>query len=142
IWLLTRRRQTVWRQPDHSRRPPTGRAVQDELAAVPRDQRARYVETEAGPLETPRQTAVKLGERLEDALEVLLRDADPGVVDEQAEAVIGVPRSADRNRAARLGELDRVRQQVIEHLLQPPLIGPECRNILRNVRDEHDLGGL
>ena len=66
----------------------------------------------------------------------------PGVADEQQQPAIGLQRRADRHRAARLGELHRIGQQMVEHLLQPPFVRPEQRQIVGHVDDERDLGGL
>ena len=69
---------------------------------MPRDERPRYVETEAGTLETPRQAAVELNERFEDAVEVRLRNTDPGIAHKECQTTVSAERGAYRHRAVPL----------------------------------------
>ena len=98
----------------------------------------REAETRAAVLAARR--AVGLLERLEDQLQLVLRDADAGVArprtrsrPRRSSSVLArEPRAlcapCDRQRhAALLGELERVREQVLEHLLQALLVGVDRR---------------
>src|ERR1019366_4325922 len=64
--------------------------------------------------------AVGLPEALKDAGEVLGPDADPGVAHHQLDpALLEEGTRADRDPALRRGELDRVVNQVAQHLTEP-----------------------
>ena len=70
---------------------PIGRKVQDDArafsdlaldrhgAAMQLDQSSRYRETEANAVILPSQPAVDLGEGRRHAIDILLRNADPGI---------------------------------------------------------------
>jgi len=91
--------------------------------------------------ELPRQRQAKPGalhllgrrshlpELLEDRLLVLRRDADAGVADRDLDGPVHGP-APDVDPAAIRGELDGVRQQVQEHLLDLPLIAPDLAQSL------------
>jgi hypothetical protein len=65
--------------------------------------------------------AIGLAERLEDHAELVVGDPDPGVADHEAMAGV-VGRDLEHHLPA-LGELERVRQQVLQDLFQPLRIG-------------------
>src|SRR5580658_7711198 len=54
-------------------------------------------------------------------------DADPRIRDLQSQPAIGAAAGADRDLAMRLGEFDRVGQEIEHDLLQSYRIGPEYR---------------
>src|SRR4029078_11993658 len=86
-------------------------AGRPDAAAVRLDDPARDVETDApGPAITARFV-----EGLEDRRELHLRDADAGVDDRDQAVGIEACRG-DADRAARRGELDRVFDQVGDHV--------------------------
>src|SRR5207247_7158246 len=96
----------------------------DLAAQEPRDLAADR-EAEAGAAEAARGRAVRLLERLEDQAQLVVRNPDPRVRDGEREHLLRrlerrarvveiVRRDADPQAdLTRLGELDRVRQQVI-----------------------------
>ena len=69
-----------------------------------------------------RRAATALLEGLEDPLPVLRRYADAGVGHGHLQLVPAPPRGHGDPAAVR-GELDRVREQVDHHLLEPQLVG-------------------
>src|SRR5262249_28545919 len=90
---------------------------------------------------------VDLGERFEDLALAVGRDADAGVRNAELDARVGVRLLAkdDRNRdLARVGELDRVADQVRHHLTETAGIAAEKDRKLRwNIEDQLEalLGG-
>src|SRR5207244_13231748 len=89
---------------------------------------------------------VRLLEGLEDDAQLLLRDPDPRVDDREADDGLGgreaLAREADvvagdadlESHGALVGELDRVREQVLQDLLESLLVGDDRR---RDVRADH-----
>src|SRR6185295_15083333 len=75
----------------------------------------RKAEAEAAV--APRGELIHLPERIEDDREELVRNTLPGVGHRQGHPASGSPQ-ADADAAALWRELDRVREQVREHLLQ------------------------
>src|SRR5207249_982401 len=93
-----------------------------ELTAHQRHQPPRDREAEACPAVAARHRRVRLGELLEDGPELLRRDADPRVPHAELHAC---PAAVTPNHAGRhihltlIRELDRVADQVHEHLTHP-----------------------
>ena len=115
----------------------TQRQQHAELAALPRladdldvaahhpHQLARDLQPQPGAAEAPADAVVALAEALEQALQRLLVHADAGVDDADARqrrpggAVLRRHRVDQQPHAAAVGELDRVADQVEQHLLEP-----------------------
>src|SRR5690606_4608123 len=97
-----------------------GAALDPDLAAQQRHQLLRDRQPEPGAAIAPRRRAVALDERLEDAADLLAVEPDTGVRDAQAEPEpAGILKRFDRRLhgdAAAVGELDRVADQVVQHL--------------------------
>ena len=114
-------------------------AVQVQLAAEQVGDLAADGQAQAGAAVLAAGAAVGLLERLEDDLLLVLGDADAGVDRPRSRSpcrrcsATRCRRStrADRRRkirrrhAAPFGELERVRQQVAQHLAQPHVVGPD-----------------
>ena len=81
---------------------------------------------------SPAEGRVDLGEGLHDALQVAFRNADPGVDDPQQHAVLRVTAEPHRDTAL-VGELDRVRQQVEQDLLEALPVAAHPRDRRRQV---------
>ena len=79
-------------------------------------------------------------ERIVDALNVLLRDAGAGVGNDHADAFAVGSGNAQRS-AIRHGVLG-VQEQVQKHLLQPPGIAADQRQVLRQFILHLNLGAL
>src|SRR5947209_6672178 len=96
-------------------------------------------QSQTGPAVLARGGAVRLLEGFEDRVELVLRNSDAGIADAEADDVLGSlkrlpgePRLRrdlpDRQRdAARVRELERVREQVLEDLADPLPVGDERR---------------
>ena len=119
--------------------PTARRAAQLDLAAEQARELAADGEAEAGAAVLAAGAGVGLLERLEDDLLLLGRDADAGVGDLERDdraapgAGSGGPRSSPlataatlQPHAALLGELEGVREQVLEHLLQALRVGDDA----------------
>ena len=72
----------------------------------------------AEPAMPPRRGRLRLPEALEDVGQELRRDADPGVGDRQLDVRVD-PLETDLHLAASIRELDGVREEIPQHLLQP-----------------------
>src|SRR5262249_46922936 len=119
------------RQVERERRAAPERRAHVDLAAEQARDLAADREAEAGPAVLPAGGAVGLLERFEDQLLLGRRDADAGVDDGERDHAPGALQhrvlEVDRLRRepeAQLdvpiaGELERVREEVLEHLLQP-----------------------
>ena len=118
--------------------PDARRAAQLDLAAQQEGELAADGEAQAGAAVLAAGAGVGLLERLEDDALLLGRDADAGIGDLERHHVgralehgmgprSSPPRAGDtaRRTAALLGELERVREQVLEHLLQPLRVGDD-----------------
>src|SRR5690606_31140960 len=103
-------------------------AAEVERSAMLLDQRLDQRKAQPGTAIAAAGHVAGLLEGKEHLLEIRLRDADTVVADSQAEAA-GLWRADDAHRAAGLGELNGVRQQVDDHLLERPPIGPEQRRL-------------
>ena len=116
------------RQREHERAAFADLARDDNVAAEEAREVARDREPEAGAAVFAVAVAVGLAESFEDELVLMRGDADPGVADDEADAA-WTPRRADLDLAL-LGELERVRDEVLQDLLDPLRIG---RDLLRSV---------
>ena len=117
--------------------PWPGRAREPDLAAQQRGELPADRETEAGAAVLPARARVGLLKRLEDQPLLLGSDPDAGVADfdgdaarhEAEDGMVRRPARRDRLHAHRhlalRGELERVREQVLENLLQPLRVARE-----------------
>jgi len=102
-----------------------------------RDQGLRQRQTEPYTFMPPAQRTVDLLETGQRLWDIFHGDPDTGIYNLQHEAAIGLVPGPDRNRAAGFGELDRVRQQVDENLLEPTRVGAQVRDrTIENVRHQ------
>src|SRR5690349_16099309 len=124
----------------HARRRADARfAFELEASAVELGKRLCQREPEAGAVVASAETAVDLAEGRHGARDVLGGDADAAVAHLDGNAAL-VALEAQRNLAARRRELDRVRQQVHEDLLELPLIGADEAGTRRYVDAEAEAG--
>ena len=137
--LLRRGRAGIFdRQIEREGAAHARRAAQLDLAAEQVRELAADGEAEAGAAVFAAGAGVGLLERLEDDLLLLRRDADAGVRDLEGDdggrvaqhRMVGAPaagRRRDREpHAALVGELEGVRQQVLQHLLQALRVGDDA----------------
>ena len=143
------------RQVERERAALAGRADQPDLAAEQRRQLAADREAEAGAAVLAAGAGVGLLERLEDQPLLLGRDADAGVGDLDRDRALHEPQnrmirrpSGDhrlhphRHLALR-GELEGVRQQVLQNLLQAlGVAGERARQRVVDVDVEREVLGL
>src|SRR6185312_7508741 len=92
------------------------RALNTDRSAQKRQQLTRHAEAQSGASCAARGVLFDLAERFEDVIEMFGRDADAGVSYVDHEIIAGSLRG-HRDLSA-LGELDGVRQQIHEHLLE------------------------
>src|SRR6185503_426865 len=139
----------VLRGQEQRERAPLSRGALDvDLAAEQASDLAADGKPEPGAAELPTRRAIRLLECFEDQLLLVLRDPDAGVAHDEGDHLLravelarGEPpplvgpthREPDR---ALLRELEGVRQQVLEHLLQPLAVGV---NGSRRIRRHLDL---
>src|SRR4051812_28934365 len=119
---LAREHRVRRRQADRERRAVSNAfALDPNAAAVHLDEMARQREADAEPAKLARHAGVRLPEALEDERQMLLRDADAGVgyADLHGSAPLG---RAQRHAPFGPRELNRVREQVPEHLQQAVVI--------------------
>src|SRR5438128_3708762 len=102
---------------DEDRAPVLARALRAHGAAVKLDDVLHQREAEPEAAVRARARAVALAERLEDVRNELRRDPDARVGDDDLDARLGA-RETHAHAAARRRELDRVREQVPDDLLQ------------------------
>src|SRR6185436_16410811 len=122
---LTRERRRGVGQEDRKRcAAARAGAVDGNRSPVHLDEVPRQREPDAEPAELARRAGVRLPEALEDVRQVLGGDADAAVLHADHDRPVVAPR-AQRDSAARRRELDRVRQQVPQDLLQPIAIGAD-----------------
>ena len=81
---------------------------------------------------------VGLDEGIAKLRQVLLGDADAVVGDDKLDVLAGFP-GRDAHPAARIGELDGVRDHVEQHLLAGALVGDELRHAGRHLGDQRQL---
>jgi hypothetical protein len=113
-------------EPEHA--APAGSPLRADLAAHQLDQLLGDGQPEPGAAVVAGGRGVGLREGLEQLVEALRVQADPGVADLEAHdvALPHAPGRADgHDHLALRGELDRVRQQVGEHLAQPRLVAAD-----------------
>src|SRR5579862_1775128 len=131
------------RQIERKGRAGAGRTAQMNFTAEEARQFTADGKTKAGTAVFPARRGVRLLERFEDDLLFLGRDADAGIADFERDdsrrlaehRVLRAPaahrRSDVKSNAALRGKFERVRQQVLENLLQPLGVGrdgaPEVR---------------
>ena len=124
------------RDGDPERRALAENRLDRDGAAVHLDEPLRDREAKPGAALLAGRAAVDLLELLEDALLVVRRDARPGVAHRDVEeAVGGAGRDLDR---ALVGELDRIADEVQQHLRQPPLVAAADRQPLLHLRRERE----
>src|ERR1041385_2742982 len=118
------------RQDERERRAAARRRLHVDAPVVELDEVARQREAQAGAAATRAPAEFRLIELVEDALEVVGRDADALVADIDAHRVDADRRGrarhvagVQRHRAAVRRELHRVREQVEEDLLEPSFVG-------------------
>ncbi len=111
-------RQTDRERGAHPQGAAHADAAAHQLDQLPRDGGAKTCATEL-----PRGGRIGLCKGVEDALQMLRGDADAGVLhlDHQRAVVVVQP----QQHMAALGELERVAQQVQQHLLQAQRIAPQ-----------------
>src|SRR5688572_3209193 len=128
---IRRRRRVTHRDEQRERAAFSGLALDADLAAEELRNLAADREAESRTSKLATRGTVGLLERLEDELLLVARDADSGVGhlerQDHRRGVQGAAREAAvliclahrQPHAALVGELEGVRQQVLEHLLQP-----------------------
>ena len=103
-----------------------GCALDAELAAEESGEVARDRQPETGAAVATVRRAVGLSERFEDHVVLIARDADAGVRDLERDASVGLAANGELHAAA-IGELARVRQQVLEDLLDARRVRHQLR---------------
>src|SRR5450432_4540865 len=125
-------------QRQRERTPASRRAFDMQIATEQACQIARDRQAEAGATELAVAPAVGLTERLKDHLVLIRRDTDARVAHVEPDAPV---RGSDQEGyPAALGELERVREEILEDLLEPRRIGLNCVGHVRfNRHRESDL---
>ena len=103
-----------------------GRAAHRDVAAQQARQVARDRQAQAGAAVLAAGGAVGLAEGLEDQVLLLGRDADAACRAPRSAMRPSAPRAHVQRHAAVLGELDRVRQQVLQDLLEALAVGVDA----------------
>ncbi len=112
------------------------RARHGNAAAQQAREVARNRQAQARAAKAPAGGAVGLVEGIENLVLLVGRDADPAVLHAERDGAIGRREHRQRD-GARIGELDRVRQQVLEDLLHALAVGVDrCRHVGRHVDAE------
>src|SRR5579885_2824418 len=123
------------RQIQGKRAAHAGRALQTEFAAEQPGQFAADGKAEPRPAVLAAGGAIRLLERFEDDLVFVLRDADAGIGDRKRDyrfhpvqnGMAGAPAGGGaldlQAHRTMFGELERVREQVLENLLEPLRVG-------------------
>ena len=120
------------RDPEAEGAAEAGDALDRDLAAHQLDELAGDREAEPGAAALARHRRLDLGEALEQEALRLLRDADAGIADRDLEPAAGARQVAERDvDGAGLGELDRVADQVHQHLPQPRRVAEQGPRHLR-----------
>ena len=128
------------RQPDRERRAvPFTRAHRPHGAAVQFDDVPHDGQAEAEPSESPRRRRVGLPEPVEDEGQHIGSDADAGVLNLEFDGVLDIAQRYD-DPAVGAGELDRVRQDVPEHLLEPIRVADHRRGDADPLFEPNPLG--
>jgi hypothetical protein len=125
------------RQEQRERAAAAERRADVDLAAQEPCDLTRDRQSEPGAAVLAGGRPVRLLERLEDRAELVVRNADAGVGDGEGDHALGRPkrlrvesrlfgRGPERqDDAAGVGELERVREQVLEDLLEPLVVGDD-----------------
>ncbi len=92
---------------------------------IPRDRQAK-----AGATVLAVGGAVRLTERLENTFLLICSDTDTGVLDAEGDVIVRLRGNGQADRAV-LSELDRVGQQVLDHLLQTLTVGEQQARCVR-----------
>src|SRR3954470_11869403 len=103
-------------------RARAGLALDDQAAAVLLDQPFDNAEAEPGAFVTAAQAFVDLAERLHGQRRLLAAQSDAAIDDRQAELGVLQAAAGDPYRLRGTAELDRIGEQVEEHLTQRVLI--------------------
>src|SRR5688572_33294275 len=103
-------RMSLARQAHLEGRPDASLAVDPHLDAERRGERARHAEPESRSAGATRMRLLHLPERVEDPLQILRSDADPGVAHLEADRV--TIRLRGESDPTAFGELDRVGHQI------------------------------
>src|SRR5581483_9973665 len=118
------------RQLDRERRAASGLALAGDRAAVRLYDRLRDREPEADAGNRIGLRALGPEEAFEEVRLLFLRDPDAGVAHLDPRATTADD-GADVHAAAARGELERVRDEVVEHLSDPDRVGGDRRQLLR-----------
>ena len=108
-------------------------ALRRHRSAMELDEMAHDPQPESQPPELPPRPAVSLAEAFEQMRSDFRLESNSRIADGQAYLLI-VARKRDTNLAARRRELDRVRQQVPNHLLEAVGIDGDRPDILLELR--------
>src|SRR5688572_1739414 len=111
-----------------------------DAALHPFDQLARDVQPEPGPPDAAGESRIEPVELLEDPLLLVLRDAEPPVRDRKANTPI-VLAEGDLDTASPRRVLDRILDQVHEHLPEALLVADDLGCPLIRDHGELELGG-
>ena len=103
------------------------------------DQSLRERQAEAGAFVSAVEVTIDLAETRHRLGHVFGRDADAGIDDLEHVTAVGPAPGPDRNLASGLGELDRVGQEVDEDLLELTFVGPQRRQLVRDLERELQL---
>src|SRR5512141_488945 len=114
-------------------------AVDFDRSAMRLDDLAGYRKAQPGALRRCERLIACLEEFLEDVRQLLGGDADPGVTHRDGYFVLG-PFDAQLDRAAAVGELERVREKIAEHFVDAVFVPEDvCRKVARANDAEVDL---
>ena len=114
---------------------PARCALDGDRAPQQARQFARDRQAEPGAAIAAIDRAVRLAEGFEDDLVLPLGDADARILDQEGDAIVD-PCFHRQRHATAVGELDRIRQQVLQDLLEALLVADHGRR--RVVFDRHD----
>src|SRR5947207_14610599 len=124
-------------------------ALGPDASAVAHHDLPADVETETHSRGVTRGTIRRAIEETEDRVELLLGDPDPFVGHGEPHATIVLGTDIDRDRSAAGRVLDRIRHEVVEHLLEMiPIGGHDAlrvareRDLVRRGRELHPRGHL
>ena len=117
-------------------RAPPGLALDPDRAAMELDEAPGQRQAEAGAFRLAQVVAAGLAEFLEHQRLLVLGDADAGVDDGDLDRVLE-PARAQRDAPARGGELDRVREQVDDDLLELADVGDPVAEAVLDLERQH-----
>src|SRR4051794_15832592 len=118
-----RRRTSGQRQLEPEAAAFPGYAVRPKLALHQLHQTAGNRESETGAAESARVRAVRLGEGIENRLQLVRRDTDSAVPDVESHHSLARKGNGDAHKT-RSRELHRIAHQIQEDLAQPDRIAP------------------